>query len=265
MASKSFTDTKTGELSDLSVDEALLSEYDGPVPTHVAAIMDGNGRWAKGRGMRRIMGHREGAQSVRRVVESCRYLGVEALTLYAFSTQNWSRPESEVSGLMTLFNVYIQKERDRLIRNGVRIRVIGDRSKLGDRLREAIADLEDATAHNTDMLLQVAVSYGGREEILHAARQLASAVRDGQMGVDEIDEKSFEQYLYTSDVPDPDLVIRTSGELRLSNFLLWQIAYSEIYVTDVLWPDFGEPELLEAFSSFGGRERRFGKTGEQIE
>jgi undecaprenyl diphosphate synthase len=266
MASNSQTKKPraTAELSDLSVDEALLSQYDGPIPTHVAAIMDGNGRWAKKRGMRRIMGHREGAQSVRRVVESCRYLGVDALTLYAFSTQNWNRPDSEVSGLMTLFNVYIKKERKRLIRNGVRIRVIGDRSKLGERLQQAIVDLEEATADNTDMLLQVAVSYGGREEILHATRQIARAVRDDDLALEDISETTFENHLYTSDGPDPDLVIRTSGELRLSNFLLWQIAYSEIYVTDVLWPDFDEHELLDAFNSFGGRERRFGKTGQQI-
>lgn len=255
----------TGELSDLTVDEALLAEYDGPIPTHAAFIMDGNGRWAKRRGKRRLHGHRQGAHSVRRVVESCRYLGVDVVTLYAFSTQNWARPETEVSGLMTLFNVYIQKERDRLLRNGVRIRVIGDRSQLGDRLRKAITNLEEATAHNDELLLQVAVSYGGREEILRATRKLAREVRDGELAPEEITEQAFSDRLYTSGAPDPDLVIRTSGELRISNFLLWQIAYSEIYVTDTLWPDFDEAELLRAFDSYGGRERRFGKTGEQIQ
>ncbi len=254
----------TGELSDLTVDEALLSEYDGPIPRHIAVIMDGNGRWAQQRGMRRLKGHRQGAHSVRRVVESCRYLGVEALTLYAFSTQNWGRPESEVSGLMTLFDVYIKKERERLMRNGVRIRVIGQRSQLGKRLRQSIADLEEATADNDDLLLQVAVSYGGREEIVQAAQKLARAARDGKIDPDDISEATFGDQLYTSGAPDPDLVIRTSGELRISNFLLWQIAYSELYVTDVLWPDFDEGQLIRAFESYGQRQRRFGKTGEQI-
>lgn len=254
----------TGELSDLTVDEALLSEYDGPVPAHIAVIMDGNGRWAQQRGMRRIKGHRQGAHSVRRVVEACRYMGVEALTLYAFSTQNWGRPEDEVTGLMTLFDLYIKKERERLMRNGVRIKVIGQRSQLGRRLRKSIVSLEEATADNSDLLLQVAVSYGGREEIVQAARELAKAARDGSLDPDDISEATFEEHLYTSGAPDPDLVIRTSGELRISNFLLWQIAYSELYVTDVLWPDFDEAQLLRAFDSFGDRERRFGKTGEQI-
>ncbi|QDG51643.1 isoprenyl transferase [Persicimonas caeni] len=254
----------TGELSDLTVDELLLSDYEGPIPTHVAVIMDGNGRWAQQRGMRRIKGHRQGAHSVRRVVEACRYLGVEALTLYAFSTQNWGRPEDEVTGLMTLFDLYIKKERERLMRNGVRIQVIGQRSQLGRRLRKSITDLEEATADNRDLLLQVAVSYGGREEILQAARNLAKAAVDGALAPDDITEATFEEQLYTSGAPDPDLVIRTSGELRISNFLLWQIAYSELYVTDVLWPDFDEAQLLRAFDSFGGRERRFGKTREQI-
>lgn len=254
----------TDEPRALTVDETLLSDYDGPIPTHVAVIMDGNGRWAKRRGMRRIKGHRQGAHSVRRVVEACRYMGVEALTLYAFSTQNWGRPEDEVTGLMTLFDLYIQKERDRLMRNGVRIKVIGQRSQLDRRLRKSITALEEATADNTDLLLQVAVSYGGREEILQAARKLAEAARDGDIDPDEITDAMFEKLLYTRDTPDPDLVIRTSGELRISNFLLWQIAYSEIYVTDVLWPDFDEAQLLRAFDAYGSRERRFGKTGEQI-
>lgn len=253
-----------GGVTDLTVDEQLLADYDGPVPRSVAIIMDGNGRWAQQRGMRRIRGHREGANSVRRVVESCRYLGVEALTLYAFSTQNWGRPEDEVSGLMTLFNLYIKKERDRLIRNNIRLRVIGRRDDLSKRLRKAIDDLEEASADNDGMLLQVAVSYGGREEILQATRRIAADVRDGDLDADRIDEATFSRYLYTHHAPDPDLVIRTSGELRISNFLLWQIAYSEIYVTDELWPDFDEPKLLRAFDSYGARERRFGKTGDQL-
>ncbi len=254
----------TGGASDLTVDEHLLADYEGAVPRHVAIIMDGNGRWAQQRGMRRIRGHHEGANSVRRVVESCRYLGVDALTLYAFSTQNWGRPQDEVSGLMTLFNVYIKRERERLLRNDIRLRVIGNRQDLSKRLRKAIEDLEEASADNKGMLLQVAVSYGGREEILQAARHIARDVRQGQLDPDDISEELFSSYLYTREAPDPDLVVRTSGELRVSNFLLWQIAYSEIYVTDVLWPDFDEAQLLAAFGAFGARERRFGKTGDQI-
>jgi undecaprenyl diphosphate synthase len=248
---------------DLTVDETLLAAYDGPVPRHVAVIMDGNGRWANQRGMRRIRGHHEGANAVRRTVESCRYLGVEALTLYAFSSQNWSRPLDEVSGLMTLFDLYIKKERKRLLNNGIALRVIGDRSKLSDKLQRAVAKLEDESAHNTGMTLQVAVSYGGREEIVRACQQLAEDVSAGRLEPAEITAEHVESYLYTRGLPDPDLVIRTSGELRVSNFLLWQIAYSELFVTDVLWPDFAEADLLRAFESFGGRERRFGLTGEQ--
>jgi undecaprenyl diphosphate synthase len=254
-----------GEPSDLSVDEELLSTHEGPIPRHAAFIMDGNGRWAQGRGLQRIKGHRQGAGAVRRVVESCRYLGVDVVTLYAFSTQNWGRPEDEVTGLMTLFNLYIKKERARLIRNGIRLQVIGDRSKLSEKLQQAIADLEERTAANTDMLLQVAVSYGGREEILRAARGLAKRVQAGELSPEDIDEDCFERELYTHNTPDPDLVVRTSGELRVSNFLLWQIAYSELYVTDTLWPDFDEETLLTAFGAYAGRQRRFGKTGEQIE
>ncbi len=248
---------------DLTVDESILAAYDGPVPRHVAVIMDGNGRWANQRGMRRIRGHHEGANAVRRTVESCRYLGVEALTLYAFSSQNWSRPIDEVTGLMTLFDLYIKKERKRLLNNGIALRVIGDRSKLSDKLRAAVEKLEEESAHNTGMVLQVAVSYGGREEIVQSVQRIAEQVAAGQLEPAEITADHIESNLYTSGIPDPDLVLRTSGELRVSNFLLWQIAYSELFVTDVLWPDFAEPHLLEAFQSFGDRERRFGLTGEQ--
>jgi undecaprenyl diphosphate synthase len=250
--------------ADLSVDAEVLSNYGGVIPNHVAIIMDGNGRWAQQRGMVRIKGHHEGAHSVRRIVEACRYLNVGVLTLYAFSTQNWGRPQSEVSGLMKLFGIYIKKERERLLRNGIRLRVIGDREALSKGLRKSIESLEEASKDNTGMLLQVAVSYGGREEILAATRQIARAVRAGELEPDEITEASFGRYLYTGAAPDPDLVIRTSGEFRISNFLLWQIAYSEIYVSDVLWPDFDEARLIEAFSSFASRERRFGMTGEQV-
>jgi undecaprenyl diphosphate synthase len=248
----------------LSVDEAVLKSYSGPIPRHIAVIMDGNGRWAKTRNMGRIRGHHAGADAVRSVVESCRYLGVEVLTLYAFSEQNWSRPEDEVSGLMALFDLYIKRERSRLIDNNVRIQVIGDRERLGPKLQESIANLEAATAGGARMTLQVAVSYGGREEIARAAQTLATAAVAGRIKPEDITPALFERCLYTAGQPDPDLVIRTSGELRISNFLLWQLAYSEIYVTETLWPDFNEHHLMNALKSFGGRERRFGLTGDQL-
>jgi undecaprenyl diphosphate synthase len=247
----------------LHVDEAVLKSYTGPIPRHVAVIMDGNGRWAEGRGMPRIKGHHEGANAVRRVVESCRYLGVGVLTLYAFSSQNWGRPVDEVTGLMTLFDIYIKRERKRLIENGVAMRMIGDRTRLSPRLQEAIGNLEDATSHNSNLILQVAVSYGGREEILHATRCIAEEVRAGALEPAAITEADFVKHLYTSAVPDPDLLIRTSGEMRISNFLLWQIAYSEIVVTDALWPDFDEKHFVAALDSFGSRQRRYGLTGAQ--
>ena len=249
---------------DLTVNESLLEQYDGAVPRHVACIMDGNGRWAQGRGLKRLRGHRAGAKSVRCVVESCRYLNVDVLTLYAFSSQNWQRPRGEVSGLMKLFDIYIKKERRRLVKNGIRLRVIGDRSRLSDKLQGAIAALEAESASNDAMLLQVAVSYGGREEILRACRRLATAAAAKELDPDAIDERMFSRHLYTGGLPDPELVIRTSGENRISNFLLWQIAYSELYFTETLWPDFNEAELLKAFADFSRRQRRFGKTAEQV-
>ncbi len=254
----------TTAAADLTVDEALLERYDGAVPRHVACIMDGNGRWAQGRGLKRLRGHRAGAASVRCVVESCRYLGVEVLTLYAFSSQNWHRPRGEVSGLMKLFDIYIKKERRRLLKNGIRLRVIGNRSRLSEKLQGAIAKLEADSADNDAMLLQVAVSYGGREEITRAARQIARSAAAGTLDPESLDEERFADFLYTGDLPDPELVIRTSGESRLSNFLLWQIAYSELYFTDTLWPDFDEAQLVKAFADFERRQRRFGKTAEQV-
>ena len=251
--------------TELTVDEAPLADYDGAVPRHVAMIMDGNGRWATQRDMARIRGHRAGAESVRSVVESCRYLGCDVLTLYAFSSENWNRPDDEVSGLMTLFDHYIEKERRRVLDNDIRFETIGDRSKLPGPLVEAIEELEAESADNDEMVLQVAVSYGGREEILHACRALAAEARDGDLAPEAIDEKTFADHLTTAGRPDPDLVIRTSGEHRISNFLLWQIAYSEFYFTDTLWPDFDEYGLVDAFRDYDTRERRFGQTGQQIE
>jgi undecaprenyl diphosphate synthase len=256
---------RASELTDLTVDKAVLDAYDGPIPQHIAVIMDGNGRWATSRGMPRIRGHHEGANAVRRAVESCRYLGVEVLTLYAFSSQNWSRPQDEVSGLMTLFDIYIKRERKRLMKNNVGLRVIGDRSKLSPKLQHSIQELEAATAPGAKMTLQVAVSYGGREEIVQAARKIAAQAIEGMVSVDQIDTELFSRNLYTSEQPDPDLMIRTSGELRISNFLLWQLAYSEIFVSDVFWPAFDEAALVEALRSYGQRERRFGLTSAQVQ
>ena len=265
MAVTTKTKKRGAEGLDLTVDEDVLASWgDAPVPGHVAVIMDGNGRWATARGLPRLRGHHEGANAVRRVVESCRYLGVDVLTLYAFSAQNWERPRGEISGLMTLFDIYIKKERNRLLQNGIRLRVIGERGQLKPKLLKAIEALEEVSADNDGMLLQVAVSYGGREEILRATRRIAADARDGAVDPETIDEALFARYLYTEGAPDPDLLIRSSGELRVSNFLLWQIAYAEIFVTDTLWPDFDEAHLLEAFRSYRQRQRRFGKTGAQL-
>lgn len=249
----------------LTVDERVLKSYQGQVPRHLAIIMDGNGRWATSRGMVRIRGHQEGANAVRRVVESCRYMGVEVLTLYAFSSQNWGRPEDEVTGLMTLFDLYIKKERKLLLDHQIRLKVIGDRNKLSAKLQRAISDLEERSSQDYVMTLQVAVSYGGREEITRAAQILAQAAIDQKITPAQITPELFERCLYTAGMPDPDLVIRTSGELRISNFLLWQLAYSEIHVTETLWPDFNEQALVEAFSAYDQRERRFGKTSAQLQ
>jgi undecaprenyl diphosphate synthase len=258
-------DTSQRESLDLTIDEGPVEAYDGTIPDHVAIIMDGNGRWASRRDMPRIRGHRAGASSVRAVVEACRYLQMEVLTLYAFSTENWSRPDDEVTGLMTLFDVYIERERERLLENDIRLQVIGDRSGLPDTLLEAIEELEAASAGGDEMTLQVAVNYGGREEIVRAARAIGEDVEAGELEPDAIDESTVESRLYTAGRPDPDLVVRTSGEMRFSNFLLWQIAYSELFVNETLWPDFDEYELVEALRAFDARERRFGKTGEQVD
>ena len=234
------------------------------LPRHVAIIMDGNGRWATSRGRPRIQGHKEGAQAVRRAVTFARRIGIRHLTLYAFSSQNWSRPPREVIGLMALFIRYVKGERALLMRRGIRFRVIGDRSRLPGRVVRHLEELEADTRHNTAMDLCIALSYGGREELVEAARQLATRAAIGALDPADIDEKMLSNALYTKDIPDPDLLIRTSGELRISNFLLWQIAYAEIFVTPTLWPDFGDAAFLEALQSYGQRERRFGQTSAQI-
>lgn len=225
---------------------------------HVAIIMDGNGRWATNRGWPRLVGHRKGAERVREIVRSAPDLGIRWLTIYAFSTENWKRSTEEVLGLMSIFARYIEREADRLAAEGVRMRFIGDRTRLDPKLQRLMAGIEERTAGLSLLNLTVAINYGGRNEVLRAARKLADRVATGEVAVEAIDEDMLENCLDTYDLPDPDLVIRTSGETRISNFLLWQSAYSEYEFTPTLWPDFTAAELAAIIGRFGGRARRFG-------
>ncbi len=234
------------------------------VPSHVAIIMDGNGRWAKQRGRIRLLGHREGAKAVRRSVRFSYKVGVKHLTLFAFSAQNWARPESEVAGLMELLMEYLSGERRELIERGIRFRTVGDIERVAPRVREEIARLEQDSSDGTEMELIIALSYGGREDIVQAARSFAEDVKAGRVDPSSIDIESFSKRLYTGAIPDPDLLIRTSGEQRISNFMLWQLAYSELHITDVLWPDFSEEDYATALRDYSNRERRFGLTGAQV-
>jgi undecaprenyl diphosphate synthase len=237
----------------------------GPgTPRHVAVIMDGNGRWAAKRALPRRMGHRAGVKAVRAAVEGCARRGVEALTLFAFSSENWGRPAEEVSGLMELFVEAMEREVDELDRNGIRLRFVGDLGKLKPPVREGIARAEARTAANTRMTVYIALSYGGRWDIVEAARRLAAAAVAGAIEPAAIDEAVFARELVLGDAPDPDLFIRTGGDQRISNFLLWNLAYSELYFCDCLWPDFDDAELDRAFRQFAGRQRRFGLTSEQV-
>ena len=231
----------------------------GPMPTHVAIIMDGNGRWAKLRGLPRFRGHSAGMESVRQIVEAAVQLNIPFLTLYAFSQENWNRPAPEVSALMRLLQHYVRKERDELIRQGVEVRVFGDIERLTGAARKAVDHIQQATAGGKHMRLNLMISYGSRAEILKATRDIALEVKRGELDADAIDETVFSQHLYTADTPDPDLLIRTSGEQRISNFLLWQLAYTELYITPTLWPDFRRPDLVAAILEFQKRDRRFGR------
>ena len=235
------------------------------LPRHLAIIMDGNGRWAKKRGWNRVRGHEEGAESVRVAVRTSRRLGIGWLTLYAFSEENWARPQVEVTALMKLLNRFLKNERQEMLDNGIRLNAIGEIEKLPKATRELLQKTMADTAHGRDMVLSLALSYGGRQEIVRAARLLAEDVQAGSMSPADIDEASLAGRLFTAEMPDPDLLIRTSGEQRVSNFLPWQLAYTEFYFTETLWPDFREPELMEALNSYAGRQRRFGRTGEQLE
>ncbi|MEM1079468.1 MAG: polyprenyl diphosphate synthase [Pseudomonadota bacterium] len=227
-------------------------------PGHVAIIMDGNGRWAQERGRPRLFGHQAGARRVRAVVEACPDLGIEYLTIFAFSTENWKRTQSEVSGLMSLFRRYISKEMQGFLREGVRVRFIGDRVRLDEKLRDLMDEVEELTAHNTRVNLTIALNYGGRDEVARATKRLAQEVAAGRLDADTVDETTLTHYLDTCVLPDPDLVIRTSGEARISNFLLWQSAYAEYEFIDTLWPDFTPEIFAEVVDRFGGRSRRFG-------
>lgn len=233
------------------------------IPNHVAIIMDGNGRWASRRGLGRIEGHKRGKDAVKSIVEASRELGLSYLTLYAFSTQNWYRPREEVKALMALLNRYLRTELRRMMNYNIRLRVIGDLERLPRNVRKSLMEVIDATEDNTGLTVVLAVSYGAREEIVAGVRSLAKRVECGQLKPDEIDEKTIEEVLWTRDIPPPDLLIRTSGEFRVSNFMLWQLAYTEIFVTETLWPDFDREEFLRALLDYQSRERRFGRTAEQ--
>ncbi len=233
------------------------------LPRHVAVIMDGNGRWAQKRGLSRIEGHKRGKASVQDVVETAQEIGLKYLTLYAFSTENWQRPANEVRALMSLLRRYLRTELHKLIQNNIRLLAVGDLSRLPDAVRQPLEEAMRLTENNIGLTVVLAISYGSREEIVAAARALAAAVQEGRLAPREIDENVFTKYLWTAGVPEPDLLIRTSGEFRLSNFLLWQMAYTEIYVTETLWPDFGRAEFLQALIDYQSRDRRFGRTAEQ--
>jgi undecaprenyl diphosphate synthase len=230
------------------------------LPAHIAIIMDGNGRWAKARNLPRIEGHRSAVQAVRETVEAVAELGIPFLTLYAFSTENWQRPQEEISALMSLLRLMLEQEEQRLIANGVRLQAIGAwETMLPPTLVEHLRKVIARTSHGERLTLTLALSYGGRHEILHAARQLAKAAQEGRLHPDSLTETLFKSYLWTKDLPEPELLIRTSGEQRISNFLLWDIAYTEFYFTPVLWPDFRRQHLYEALWAYQQRERRFGR------
>lgn len=228
------------------------------LPAHVAIIMDGNGRWAKKRLMNRIKGHERGMETVREIVRTCRNLGISALTLYAFSTENWKRPKAEVAALMEILKRFLASEEEEMQENNIRLNAIGQIDRLPDRVRRALERCKEATHRNDGMLLNLALSYGGRAEIVEMVQAVARKAADGRLDPDEITSEIVAEHLYTANLADPDLLIRTSGEMRISNFLLWQIAYAEIYITETLWPDFGKDEFLQILLDFQGRDRRFG-------
>ena len=235
------------------------------IPHHVAIVMDGNGRWALERNKKRMQGHKAGMDVARQILEDCARAGVKVLTLFAFSSENWKRPEEEVSYLMRLFVEGLTRESKKLLENNIRIKVIGDHSRFPEKLQQAIAKAEQLTEECDAMRLNIAANYGGRWDIVESTKAIIKAVQDGNCRIDDIDESLFHEHTQLADVADPDLYIRTGGEHRISNFLIWQLAYTELYFTDTYWPDFNKEELMSAFESFSLRQRRYGKTGQQLE
>ena len=236
----------------------------GVNPRHIAIIMDGNGRWAQKRMMPRIMGHHAGVKTVRKIVEYCAKQQIEVLSLFAFSSENWRRPKDEVNLLMDLFMSTLQTQVNKLDKNNIRLRIIGDKAAFSDKLQDKISAAEAQTANNTGMTLVIAANYGGRWDIAQAVQKIVAGIKNGEISEQVISEDLISQYLVTADLPEPDLFIRSGGEERVSNFLLWQLAYTEFFFTDVLWPDFDQAMMQRAIDSFRGRQRRFGHTGEQI-
>ena len=239
------------------------------IPRHVAIIMDGNGRWAKQRNLPRIMGHKAGAESVKNIVRSARELNLEVLTLYAFSIENWKRPSFEVQGLMTLLKTFLKSELENMLANDISLRCVGEIEMLPPDVQKILKEVIRNTARDAEekpgLILNLALSYGSRFEIVRAARIMAEKCVSGQFDPDDFSEKLFASHLYTAELPDPDLLIRTGGEFRLSNFLLWQLSYAELYITETMWPDFNNEKFIEALKSFQSRERRFGQTSEQLQ
>ena len=246
----------------MSLPQSIDCKY---IPRHVAIIMDGNGRWAKQQNKPRLYGHKVGVDSVQAIVECAAEWGIEVLTLYAFSTENWKRPADEVGGLMGLLKNYLQKELARMLKNNIRLTCIGDIEKLPKDVRKVLKKTICDTVKNDKLTLNLALSYGGRAEMIRAVRNIVTEVKTGDINIEEIDEKLIDDHLYTADLPDPDLLIRTGGEARLSNFLLWQASYAEIYFTDAMWPEFRKEAFAGAIAEYQGRERRFGKTSAQVE
>ncbi|HOC37722.1 MAG TPA: isoprenyl transferase [Thermodesulfobacteriota bacterium] len=234
------------------------------LPQHIAIIMDGNGRWASRRNLKRILGHERGIATARKIVEFCRTVGIPVVTLYAFSVENWKRPKSEIQTLLNLLEHYLRTESDDLLKHNIRLVVIGNMSDLPPSVAHELNDAIEKSRACDGMILNLALSYGGRGEIVQAVRSIVADVSEGRLRLENVNETTFSQYLYTRGLPDPDLLIRTSGEMRLSNFLLWQMAYTEIYVTDTLWPDFSPEEMTRILLNYQTRERRFGQTSEQL-
>lgn len=234
------------------------------IPKHIAIIMDGNGRWAKSKGLPRFAGHKEGVSAVRRITEKCGQIGVKHLTLFTFSSENWNRPQTEVSALMTLLTGTLRKEIKKLNKNNVRFTTIGNVSDLPEKAQKEIRESIEFTKNNSGLNLVLALNYSGKQEIMNATKLIAKDIENGKLSINDIDENIFNSKLYTHNIPEPDLLIRTGGDYRISNFMLWQLAYSEFYITPIFWPEFNEEELMIAIHEYNSRERRFGKTSEQV-